>query len=96
MGEVLVKEPPELNDISNAFGVEMRVREDGRVVWFNVDGICLARVSNVVGPVYVEGPHISVTEDDMPNPTNWGGRRKLTDKEIKNLRARWNKVSYGG
>jgi hypothetical protein len=40
-------DPPELVDISSPKDVEVQVREDGKVMWINVDGVCRLRCCNI-------------------------------------------------
>lgn len=37
----------ELVDITAPDGVELVVRQDGKVIWVNVDGICVLRICRI-------------------------------------------------
>jgi len=50
-------------DLSEAKGVEIRVRGDGKVVWVNVDGRCVFRCHN---PEIVE---VVDEREETPNPS---------------------------
>ena len=34
--------------------VEVSIREDGRVLWVNVGGVCLLRICRIVGEVQID------------------------------------------
>lgn len=34
-------------------GVEIQIRKDGKVVWVNVDGVCMLRVSQIDFPIQI-------------------------------------------
>lgn len=44
-----------LGDVSAKHGVEIDIRQDGLIVWINVDGICIARIltNGVTVPITV-------------------------------------------
>lgn len=39
--------PPEMLDITAPQVIEVEVREDGKVLWINIDGICRLRVCQI-------------------------------------------------
>lgn len=39
-----LKETKYLGDVLARHGVEIDVRQDGLIIWVNVDGICVARI----------------------------------------------------
>lgn len=41
-------------DISGAGIVELQVREDGRVIWVNVDGVCRLRICRIREEVIIK------------------------------------------
>lgn len=44
------------NDIAARHGIEIVIREDGLVVWLNIDGICRARIisNGLTVPIFIE------------------------------------------
>lgn len=50
-----LKETKYLGDVSAKHGVEIDIRQDGLIVWINVDGICIARIltNGVTVPIAV-------------------------------------------
>jgi len=44
-----------LGDIAAKYGVDINIRQDGLVIWINVDGICAARIlTNGMTPINIE------------------------------------------
>lgn len=55
-------------DITGAKRVEVRVRDDGCVVWVNVDGLCRLRVCRIEEAVRIEGPFGSLAFTPTKTP----------------------------
>lgn len=39
----------EMVDLSNPTDVEVLIRQDGKTLWINVDGVCRLRICNIKG-----------------------------------------------
>lgn len=48
-------------DITGAAIVEIRIRQDGKVIWINTEDGCQLRICQITGPVEVQ--------DERANPT---------------------------
>jgi hypothetical protein len=59
----------EMIDIPAAKGVQIQVREDGKVVWVNVDGLCVLRCNNI---------EVLDVEDNRPDLCAGCGHQKCT------------------
>lgn len=49
-------------DITGAEIVDLDVREDGKVIWVNVDGICRLRICKISGEVNVTDRRVRQTD----------------------------------
>lgn len=47
--------PAQFGDVAAKQGVEIRVKQDGLVIWLNVDGVCVCRIiTNGFVPIMIE------------------------------------------
>ena len=73
----------EMNDINAPrMGVQVQIRDDGKVLWVNVDGLCVLRVNNI--------PMLDV-EDMRLTP-----REETALKKVAELPAGCPFSNYGG
>lgn len=50
-------------DITGAGDIEIKVRNDKKVIWVNIDGLCVLRVCRIKGKVVVECPEELIFRD---------------------------------
>lgn len=62
----------------NGKHVELSIRDDGEVVWLNIDGICAVRINNPLSISIRDARKPLSSEELSPEP-----RRKIPTKKLK-------------